>query len=696
MKKIILSALVLMLSMAAFAQTNAELIKARHQFRMEHNARVPQINAAIPVAPGVKAAPATKASTASQLPANRWFPGEWEEVQAIVITWPYNAYPADHVGEDNYTADPIFTGYGSYYRYQNGWQNYSVGPIVGVPDTTDYDALGAMYNDSRDFRNVWVEMATAIQLGGAQVWFNVWNASDSNIIKRYMQRIGRPLTNYGFVVSAGNSFWYRDCGPICFYYGDQDSVAMLDFMYYPGRALDDSLPYAIEAQMGIPNYETAIEWEGGNCLVDGAGFCLSSDAIYANNMDTYGQLTWDGSTHSSMHYVEKTGLTRAQVFDSMAYLIGTRHMSILPTFKYDGGTGHVDLYADMWDENEFVFSKMPENYSSWYDYKVGQKNMDTLCSYTSIHGLNYKEHGLPFPSTDNGGTFRSQSTYNSSYTRTYSNHTFVNNVIMQPCYSPVVDGVPTADWDRECFYQIQKAYPGYTIYPIDVRTFDGSGGAIHCITKQIPADNPVRILHPSITGNTGSLYTTTNASVRATVTNRSGIEHVSLFWRADEGEWNEVNLTADASEENLYTGEIPTSTVSVSGEYATIEYYISATSNNGKTITKPMTASQGGAYTFYLGTNPDVLDIQAVDEQGFGQFYPNPTNGRANININLSDNDNYAVQIIDMMGRTVHQGQLQASGSIVYTIDTHKLAQGIYNVVFRSANRQVVRRIVVR
>ena len=32
-----------------------------------------------------------------------------------------------------------------------------------------------------------------------------------------------------FLHGEGSSIWYRDCGPICFYYGDEDNLAMLDF-----------------------------------------------------------------------------------------------------------------------------------------------------------------------------------------------------------------------------------------------------------------------------------------------------------------------------------------------------------------------------------------------------------------------------------------------------------------------------------
>lgn len=70
--------------------------------------------------------------------------------------------------------------------------------------------------------------------------------------------------------------------------------------------------------------------------------------------------------------------------------------------------------------------------------------MDSLCSYTTIFDRPYYRTDIPFPCTDNGGSFSNQSIYNSSYTRTYSNHTFVNDLILQPCFSAVVNGQPSA------------------------------------------------------------------------------------------------------------------------------------------------------------------------------------------------------------------------------------------------------------
>lgn len=146
---------------------------------------------------------------------------------------------------------------------------------------------------------------------------------------------------------------------------------------------------------------------------------------------------------------------------------------------------------------------------------------------------------------------------------------------------------------------IKAAYPGYSVYCIDVRQFDGTGGAIHCVTKQIPADNPIRILHKNIHGsiNLGEL---TGIPVSAVITNRSGIDHAEVFWRDNGGDWQKLDLTANG---NRFYGSLP---ISLTNVPHAVEYYISATSNNGKTITKPITASQGGYFTFtYNDGNPE-------------------------------------------------------------------------------------------
>ena len=628
-------------------------------------------------------APAPKGQTKSStgMPGTSyWFPGEWEEVQAIVVT-PYYTYTSTNSQYQgyNYTCDPMVPGYAAVYQYNNtqGWQYVTTSGYTAVMDTES------------DFAQVAFYLMDAIQLGGAQAWVRVENFADTVTVLQHLASKGLRHDNIRFLEAPGNSFWYRDCGPICFYYGEGDTVGMLDFEYYPGRALDDSLPVYIERQFGLPNFTTMIEWEGGNCLVDGAGMVLSSDAIYENNSDTYGQFTWDGTNPGTINYSTKPSLSNARVKDSLAALLGTRATYVLPAFHYDGGTGHVDLYADMIDENQFVFSVMPEAYSSWYDYGVGTRNMDSLCSYQSYFGQNYKSVAIPFPSRDNGGNFSSQTQYNTQYTRTYSNHTFVNNVIIQPCFSTVgSDGMPTAAWDRANIDSLKSAYPGYTIYCVDVREFDGSGGAIHCITKQIPAEHPIRILHPSITGAVGTAFFSHDTPIHAEIHNVDGIADAKVVYRFNGGQWNEVAMSGNGEE---YDATIPTTTT---GEGSKVEYYLSVTSTAGKTITKPMTASQGGYYTFFTGDTEGIEPASA--EERFGQFYPNPASDKAHMLIDLAEGGNWEVTIIDLGGRTVHSTAMQAAGQVLYTIQTSRLAAGQYTVVFGNGTERVVRKLIVK
>ena len=782
MKKIIFMLAAVVFTTAVMAQNATTEEEMMLQWRqMKHKRDISQ-QAKLSSIPLGKALPESKSTKA--LPEDRvWFPGEWEEVKAVIVTPSYTYQPDSNLGSGYFSAEPMVTGVAEYYKYSptRGWVSMNIyGPYVSTMDTTS--AFGLVF-----FR-----LMDGIQRGHAEAWVRVEKEEDTAKVLRTLKRLNMRNDNVRFVIGPGNSFWYRDCGPICFYYGDQDSVAMMDFEYYPGRALDDSLPSLIYRQMNIPNYINTIEWEGGNCLVDGAGFLLSSDALYRNNSDEYGQLTWDGRNPSSIHYTSKTRLTQSQTRNALRDLLGQRETHILPTYQYDGGTGHIDLYADMCEENGFVFSVMPEAYSSWADYRTGARNIDSLCSYTSLFNRPYYKTTIPFPSKDDGSNFASQREYNEQYTRTYSNHTFVNDLILQPCFSAVVNGQPSAAWDRDNIEKLKEAYPGYTIYPVDVRTFDGSGGAIHCVTKQIPADNPVRILHKSIVGCANDLQD--EVPVSAVITNQSGIAHAECIYRTNGGEWQTISLTANG---NRHYGRMPRpqstffvdrvdtivhynvidsvanitvidSTLNADSTTYTyhydttytfhydttytvdtvdvlvdtvvnVEYYISATSNNGKTITKPMTAHQGGYYSYYFtgqldtvalldsmqydfdttpmpatditflfdanrthrdtstAPEPPAVGIDTpADESAFGQFYPNPATSQANIRIDLGNGGDYSVAIIDNLGRTVHTSTLQTAGTIVYTIRTERLAAGLYTVVFSGNGQTIARRLVVK
>ncbi len=617
-----------------------------------------------------------KATNEVEVPDDMIFPNEADEVQAILMTWIYNTYTAD----GGAPAEAMFDGWGIPYTSSSN----QLVPVVSSPVL-----LGT-------YPKLFAKLANGIQQH-AQVWINIWNAQDSTSIKNYMQSLDMPLTNYRFFINPGNSFWYRDCGPVAFYYGDQDSIGFADFEYYGGRPEDDKIAIRIAEQTGYKVFTNTIEFEGGNILVDGLGTLFTTDAVYSLNQDQYGPYVM--TANNTLSYIQKTPLTDGQVDDSLTHLMNLENCVVLPALRYDGGTGHIDLYVDMWDETTMVSTKHPDVMSHLSDPIIVQENIELMTNMESaFDGSNYYSTYIPLPAKNNGSWYSSQNEYHSQYTRSYSNHTFVNGAIMQPVfYDETMSGTAAGDIEGElhALQVIRDCYPGYELVEIDVRDFDGFGGAIHCITKQIPAENPLRIYHDPIRWSNSSVLPT----YRAIIQNRSGIESATFYYKNKSATtWNEMALTNQS--DNMYTVDLTLPET----PRDTLVYYFSATSNNGKTLTKPMTAPNGYYSTVYgsevngLGVNdPYAVGIASFEMEEFaaiGQFYPNPATTEAHVTIPADLTQTLNVKVVTTKGQTVYNGEI-AAGETNFKLNTSNLRAGAYWAVFYYGNQSVARKIVV-
>jgi len=621
------------------------------------------------------------------VPEDMIFPIESDEVQAILIEWPYIT---KQTGTDTY-AEAVFDGWGLIYNMFGG---YTVVQTTSTPDVSA-NSTGAKLH---------AKLTNAIQKH-AQVWIDVWYPEDTTTIKEYMQEMNMPLTNYRFFIHPGNSFWARDWGPVAFYYGDDDKIAFMDFEYYGGRPMDDQLPIQIANDLGWDCYTNTIEYEGGNILVDGLGSLFTTSALYNTNQDNYGLYYLDSTSSSTVKLgvYSKTPLTEQQIQDSVKHLMNLTNMVVVPALDYDGGTGHIDLYADMWEETGFVAAKYPEKLSSWTDAQRVETNIDTFTSQTNYFGNKYDVVRVPLPKKNNGKWYSSGVEYN-NYTRCWANHTFVNDAIIQPVfYDTTLADKQKGDVEsnKQALTVMKKCYPGYTFEEIDVRSYDGYGGAIHCITKQIPADNPVRIYHqPARWYNTltnGSTY-----KIEVLSQNKSGINNVKVYYKnINEANFSELILTSEGN--NLYKGNISLPSTSVD----TLVYYISSTSNNGKTITKPMTAANGGYYVMPYGSevttyNNDFAydstltvglnNITKENLDAISEIYPNPATDNASITLN-NDADLY-YRIVNLKGQVKQSGKINKSTS-TYTFDTSLLKTGNYWVILTDGNLSTSRSLVI-
>lgn len=96
------------------------------------------------------------------------------------------------------------------------------------------------------------------------------------------------LENVSFLQAPFNSIWIRDYGPNCVYANDVDSLYLIDWIYNRPRPKDDVIPDYVGNLLDIPVYTTTqapydLVNTGGNFLPDGMGTAFASELILEEN-----------------------------------------------------------------------------------------------------------------------------------------------------------------------------------------------------------------------------------------------------------------------------------------------------------------------------------------------------------------------------------------------------------------------------
>lgn len=621
------------------------------------------------------------------LPSNIRTPAETEEVQAIFLAWPMYAY--DGNGNE---VDPISNNVG--FKMLSNEEYARIIQFLRNNPSKEDSVLASLHVEiasytsdvfpNSPYSSLWAQLADAIQQE-VPVWIRIHSAQDSIDIKTFCLSQNKPLTNYRFFVipQGGNAFWARDFTPLGFYYGDQDSLAFMDFTYYPGRANDDSLGVYLLPQLGYKVFQTSLMNEGGNFFTDGNNRILTSSAIIESNAENTGQV-FNLRPNTNPVYRFRSPLNAAQIRDTMRRLFGVDSVNILQRLQHDGGTGHLDLYLRQLDEERFMTTDFPEVYNNqqFPDFNRVRNNIRVLGAMNGPYNRTYEFPTIPLPTNDDG----SYSTRGTDYTqdaRNYINGIQVNKTLIFPIYSNATSGNKTLDAEAVTYYQ--KAMPGYKIVPLDSRILSPGGGALHCVTMQIPAENPIRIEFAPARGTFP--VTMQQYDISSRITNRSGIKVAKFVWRKKgDTQWQEIQLT-ESSNSN-FLGQLGLQQFAENDE---IEYYIHAESNNGKSLNKPMPAPVG-YYTVKIGNLTSVRNTESFDNLATFAVYPNPISTQATIEVTSNQSMKTTIDVIDNLGTvvaTVFTGTLE-KGTQFLPIYGNNLATGMYYVRIVSQERKSI------
>lgn len=130
---------------------------------------------------------------------------------------------------------------------------------------------------------------------------------DSNVVKSYLTTSGVPDVNITYIEAPYNSVWIRDYGANTVYVNDVDSLILVDWIYNRPRPLDDAMPDVYAAYLGVNLYSTIadpnrIMTTGGNWMSDGSGQAFSSELLLDENDGTgpYGSLSYPNHSEAQL------------------------------------------------------------------------------------------------------------------------------------------------------------------------------------------------------------------------------------------------------------------------------------------------------------------------------------------------------------------------------------------------------------
>lgn len=302
----------------------------------------------------------------------------------------------------------------------------------------------------RMYPNMWAmhaQMAEAISqvatveiLAPTELW--------ARAIAVFLEERGHAnMENVQMLVLRTDDIWIRDYGSIMSIADNGERVAVNPIYavlpQYP-QADDNGMGSRWAAHHDIAEQPLNLHTEGGNLWSDGQGTLIMSSQIFYSNR-YYSRDTMLDYLHEVFH------------FDKAI---------IAPRLTLEE-TGHIDLLVKLGSEDT-VFVSKAESFSA---EEVLRKVKRLFERETNAKGNPYNVIELPTPPLY-------LNWFNYTIRRAYTNSLTVNKQVLVPVF-----GIKQ---DEEALRIYEDALPDYTIIPIDSTIGINGGGAVHCMTKEVP------------------------------------------------------------------------------------------------------------------------------------------------------------------------------------------------------------------
>jgi agmatine/peptidylarginine deiminase len=414
------------------------------------------------------------------------------------------------------------------------------------------------YSSSRD--SITANIIKAVQQT-AMAWVIYYPESapmDTAEIRSYLYSRGVLPINLKFIPGYTETLWIRDFGPMIQYgdFGSGSERFVTDAGYATyNRPKDDSIPAQIASLWEWEHQDLPLEIEGGNLIFDGLARGFASKRVFDQNQQ----------------------LSQEEIKSTLIQHFNLQDFVFLETLDNSGGGvwKHVDMFMKIIDYETIMISEYPDYLP---DYEVLEQNVATLSELSTHFGKPYTIVRIPAPPKADG-------TYATNWNdemRTYTNSLTINNTVIVPSY-----GLP--EFDQQAYDIYRETMPGYKIIMVDAQMLTILGGAIHCITREVPTEEFMRVIHKKVTGSQDYsqdyyLYCLTESNVP--------IDSLWLHYKINDGDYQRVPVYIVCPQytgiiENLLPGD-------------TVSYYFEA-ENATYSTTYPLSAPAGN-FKFWFNT----------------------------------------------------------------------------------------------
>jgi agmatine/peptidylarginine deiminase len=312
-----------------------------------------------------------------------------------------------------------------------------------------------------------------VDAGAKKVWITVNRGSGETVqsptFSRLRQVLGKDVSKLSIVEQKDSgqvTVWARDWSPLGAITSDNE-LRLLDFNYYPRRPADDATSRSFAGLTGTPRVSVPVYNEGGNFMNNMRGECMMTTRVTDANADVFkaGDMVLDAED-IKQYYGSFAGCAKTFIFPRMP----------------SEGTGHIDMWGKFLNDDTVIVGQISDetlSYASSSNRSLAlriQSFLDARAADIADLGYNVVRIPMPVPAAD--------------LYRSYTNSLLLNGTAIIPQYLSN-GGRSYADQSQLRSYEaeVRRVYNslGYKVVFIPSDEMIATGGAVHCVTMQIPA-----------------------------------------------------------------------------------------------------------------------------------------------------------------------------------------------------------------